>query len=664
MSSEVRTVTPYLPPAIMGKLCAYIRTKQEQGESLRGSLRSLDHKWRGEEWSLQLRTTALVLADLLDQGWKISAHERSIELAPPGLRAGTETAEDAKLRLRHALQVGRQRQLLDPSTQKFLGKVMAQRWRGGVKASVLELVDDGAELARLLRASRDKPREATIKDLRKIIRPSIEVVTEDARCAATGLRLMDIWRFFRHTWSLEYRSIPGRQLPLLIRNEARPNRPVIGIAQLASPILRTKPRDNWLQWTPEPFIRALQEGVWPIDDTIDALRDRIDQSAGEIRFDDLATEVEIANPTENVIFRLEQRAAGAAAERENALRRVYEDYRGSGSDVRSQKDGANQDWTEQEWHEASNEILYVRKRAETLAKLMRAKLTFSSVKKNVRGEELLNRLLEERHGSQAISIALQEVRKAGLASQIADLSVCGAVAPYNVILGGKLVALLAASREAHDAWKSKYSEQVSIISSQMAGRPMCRPADLKVLTTTSLYGRGSSQYNRLRLKAGTYRGLKEGLEWKKLEETTAGYGTVHLGSDTVQRLREFSEDAYGARRINNRFGEGTSPRLRQIREGLDALGIESDDVLNHATPRLFYACALNEDAKEQLIGLRTKAPRQQASSDQIAEAWRQRWLFSRIQSDDILGQVANRNAEAVRSDLLPADSDGQLVFVF
>lgn len=664
MSSEVRTFTPYLPPAILGKLCAYIRTKQERGESLTAALRSLDQKWRDEEWSLQLRTTALVLADLLDQGWKINAHGRSIELAPPGLRSGNETAEDAKQRLRQALQVGRQRQLLDPSTQKFIGKVMAQRWRGGVKSSVLELVDDGAELACLLKASREKPRDATIKDLRKIIRPSIEVVTEDARCSTTGLRLMDIWRFFRHTWSLEYRSIPGRQLLLLIRNDARPNRPVIGIAQLASPILRTKPRDNWLQWTPEPFIQALQEGVWPIDNMLESLLERIVQSASELRFDDLATEDEIANPTENMIFRLEQRAAGAAAERENALKRIYENYRDSGADVRSQKDGANQDWSEQDWYEASGEVLYVRKRAETLAKLMRAKLTFTNLQKNVRDEDLLNRLLEGRHGSRAISTALQEVRKAGLASQIADLSVCGAVAPYNTILGGKLVALLAASREAHDAWRSKYKEQVSIISSQMAGRPICRPADLKVLTTTSLYGRGSSQYNRLRLPAGTYRGLKEGLEWKKLEKTTAGYGTLHMGADTVQRLREFSEDAYGARRINNRFGEGTSPRLRQIREGLDALGIDSDDVLNHTTPRLFYACALNEDAKEQLIGLRTNAARRQASSDQIAEAWRQRWLYSRIQSDEILDQVATRNAETIRSDLQPTDKNGQLALAF
>ncbi len=538
---------------------------------------------------------------------------------------------------------------------------MAQRWRGGVKSTVLDLIDDGAELAHLLRASRDKPREATIKDLRKIIRPSIEVVTEDARCGTTGLRLMDIWRFFRHTWSLEYRSTPGRQLPLLIRNDARPNRPVIGIAQFTSPILRTKPRDNWLQWTPEPFISALQQGVWPIDDTIEALGDRITQSADEIRFDDLTTADEIANPTENVVFRLEQRAAGAAAKRENALKEVY---RQSGGNVRSQKDNANQDWTAEEWYEASGETLYVRKRAETLARLLRAKLSFKELTKSARGEDLLNRLLEERCGTQTIATALQEVRKAGLASQIADLNVCGAVAPYNTILGGKLVALLAASREAHDAWKNKYEEQISIISSQMAGRPVTRPADLKVLTTTSLYGRGSSQYNRLRLQAHTYRGISGGLEWKKLEETTAGYGTVHLSPDTVQRLREFSEGAYGARRINNRFGEGASPRLRQIREGLDALGIDSDDVLNHATPRLFYACALNEDAKDQLIGLRTKVPKKQASSDQISEAWRQRWLYSRIQSDEILDQVATRNAETIRNELLPVDENGQLVLVF
>jgi hypothetical protein len=658
MSEDTRIVSPYLPPAILSKLAAFIRTKQEEGASLRTALRSLDALWRNESWSLQLRATALVLADLLDQGWQITALERSIELVPPGLRVGAETAEDAKRRLRHALQVGRQRQLQDPSVQRFIGRVTATRWRGGVRGSVLDLVDDGALLADALRHVRDRPVEAGIRALRNIVQPSLEAVTEDGRCGTTGLRLLDIWRFFRHTWSLEYRSIPGRALPLLIRNEARPNRPIIGIAQLASPVLRTKPRDNWLQWTPEPFIRGLQQGLWPLDETVDALRDRVETSIAGIRWDDLATGEEIANPTENVVFRLERRAAGAAVERENRLRELYRDSEGS---VRSQKDHAESDWTEEQWQTASKDVLYVRKRSETLARLLQAKITFRELTSEYAPEGLLDQFLRRRHGQQALSVALQEVRKAGLASQVADLSVCGAVAPYNGLLAGKLVALLAASEEAHEAWRSKYEGQVSVISSQMAGRAIQRPAELKVLTTTSLYGTASSQYNRLVLKPDTYEGVEAGLEWKRLEGATAGYGTVHLSSDTVQSLRQFSERSFGGRRVNNRFGEGTSPRLRQIREGLDALGIESNDVLNHATPRLFYACELHEGARDQLLGFGAAGSKRLADVEAIADAWRRRWLFNRIQSDDVLAQVAQQNAGIVRADLQPVDAEGQFL---
>jgi Domain of unknown function (DUF4338) len=64
-----------------------------------------------------------------------------------------------------------------------------------------------------------------------------------------------------------------------------------------------------------------------------------------------------------------------------------------------------------------------------------------------------------------------EVRKAGLASQVADVSVCGAIAPYNSLLGGKLIALLRASKEVRDAYRNRYAGQVSIISSQMRAVP-------------------------------------------------------------------------------------------------------------------------------------------------------------------------------------------------
>ena len=36
------------------------------------------------------------------------------------------------------------------------------------------------------------------------------------QCAHTGLDLQDIWRYFRHTWSNQYTSVPGSMIGRLI----------------------------------------------------------------------------------------------------------------------------------------------------------------------------------------------------------------------------------------------------------------------------------------------------------------------------------------------------------------------------------------------------------------------------------------------------------------
>src|SRR6185437_14476711 len=79
---------------------------------------------------------------------------------------------------------------------------------------------------------------------------------------------------------------------------------------------------------------------------------------------------------------------------------------------------------------------------------------------------------------------------------IGDLTVCGAVAPYNALAAGKLVGALAVSPPVLAAYRAKYSRP-SEIASAMAGRPITREARLSFVGTTSLYGTGSSQYNRL-----------------------------------------------------------------------------------------------------------------------------------------------------------------------
>ena len=53
---------------------------------------------------------------------------------------------------------------------------------------------------------------------------------------------------------LEYKTNPGRSLPFLIRNKARPNHPVIGIAMMASPVIGLGPRDERLCLTKDSFL--------------------------------------------------------------------------------------------------------------------------------------------------------------------------------------------------------------------------------------------------------------------------------------------------------------------------------------------------------------------------------------------------------------------------
>jgi hypothetical protein len=635
---------------------AFIESNEHlEAPALARKLRKLQKDWDDEEWSLYLGGVALVVADLLEQGWGVAAVGDAIELSPPGLLKEGETVENAKTRIRDALRVSRTRQLEEPGVRKFLQRM--HRIGKDDQPSIADLIDDGAELAHLFKSAL-KSKLGVEAALQNIVRPIIEVCDEDARCADTGLRLIDIWRYFRHTWSLEYRSVPGRQLPLLIRNAARPNRPVIGIAMLASPVVRTRPRDNWIGWTPEALLRAIEAEAIQPREIIKALRRRVDASIRELRTDDLASARELANPTERVIFRIEQRAEGAAVARDRQLQRSYAQMLEEDGEIRSQRDPTKKGAKKKSLKALSEDLLFLRKRADTLWRLLDVKLVFSESGCLTRCKDPIARLLEHPRGERALSIALQEVRKAGLSSQVADLSVCGAVAPYNLLLGGKLVALLMSSAETLEFYRSRYARRASIISSQMAGRPIYRPAELKILTTTSLYGNASSQYNRLKLKASEHPELDHDIEWLELDRTV-GFGTHHLSPETLRVLRRISEDTFGGRRVNHRFGEGASPRLRQTREGLDALGIESNSVLHHATPRLFYGLEVHIGAKKSLLGLSKVDASDAPTAEAIGAAWRRRWLAKRVAQPEILSRLSFLGPHTIKNDLLVPDEDGQ-----
>ncbi|MCS7159874.1 MAG: DUF4338 domain-containing protein, partial [Gemmatales bacterium] len=132
-------------------------------------------------------------------------------------------------------------------------------------------------------------------------------------------------------------------------------------------------------------------------------------------------------------------------------------------------------------------------------------------------------------------------RKTELVNQTMDIQTLGAVPPYNRLLGGKLVALAAASNEVRQIYWRKYSGRATEMQKRIL------PPHLVALTTTSAFGR-SSLYNRLSFNGMI---IAESLGY------TEGYGTFHL-MELYPLFRQFLE----SQGISTRGGFGTGPRQK------------------------------------------------------------------------------------------------------
>ena len=183
-----------------------------------------------------------------------------------------------------------------------------------------------------------------------------------------------------------------------------------------------------------------------------------------------------------------------------------------------------------------------------------------------------------------------------------ELITCGAVPPYRAVLGGKLVALMMLSRQVVADVEQRYGDRVSIIASAMAGRPVSRPAKLALITTSSLYeAYGSSQYNRLKVETG-----KGALAYGKVARTES-FGTVQFAPDTVHALNDVARHSDSNRReVNNLFGEGTSPKMRLIRTGLEALGLDANSFLRHNSRRIIYGVPLCTNTDDVVLRMSTR----------------------------------------------------------
>ncbi|WP_418152430.1 hypothetical protein AB8615_11845 [Litorimonas sp. RW-G-Af-16] len=170
----------------------------------------------------RLSVACSILADLVDQGWAVFSKSSKIYIqSPPMIYHKKESMGDAKARFRESLYRSSNRQIAELSVASFIAKMEKPQIHKNQSVSVLSLLEHGLEFSEQLREISNLDKSEALDQLGQQIKPFIQICNAGERCPKSGLRLLDIWRYYRYTWSLEYNSVPGRTLRILIRNKAK-----------------------------------------------------------------------------------------------------------------------------------------------------------------------------------------------------------------------------------------------------------------------------------------------------------------------------------------------------------------------------------------------------------------------------------------------------------
>lgn len=581
------------------------------------------------KYEQEFRVCISALCDLRIQGWTFHLDQSQLWGRLPEREIESPSLEKQRVRESHLFE--RDAQLRDPACREFVRGMEKKRLGPNGWVSVLSLVRDGTELSARLRIANDHADdEEKLEILRRCIDPYIQVVDRNSTCQFTGLRLADIWRYFRYTWVIPYYSVPGRQMPVLIRDAAAENHPIIGIAALGSSVVQLTPRDNWIGWTPSVFIETLRKkptarwAKWLLESWIDLVKAIY---AKDFFQEGFLKRSDLLRPSKELIDKLLCESA-AARERHR----------------RFPKAGRHKNLTG-DWESEARTDLFRSKRAQVLAELLSAKLKLLQSGFKLPKKDHLEAALKTGAGKEALHVILRHIKARHVGIDMLDVIVCGAIPPYNPLLGGKLVAMLVASPEVALAYERRYAHSQSVIASSMAGKPIVRKPRLVLLGTTSLYGVASSQYNRLKIPADEVGGVAGAEVRYGLLGRSLGFGSNHLSPTTVKEIGILLSHSAAGRRVNSIFGEGVNPRLRKIRDGLRLVGLPSDLLLKHGNMRIVYGISLASNFREVLLGRSDRPhyilPRSNPSrvTRGICDLWLERWLSKRSKRPDVLDEV-------------------------
>ena len=587
-----------------------------------------------------------ILIDLVQQGWQLEVHNGQLFLK----MSAQDSVDKGYIRFR--LSSERKAQFQDESVMRFVEKMEATKQYNNQQVSIRNLIGSSDALIDKIQNG-DEP----------IVRPYIQLISHQ-KDVYTGYWLSDIWRYFRYTWAIPYKTMPGRNLFYLVRDAAQPFHPIIGIFALGNSVLNLTVRDDEIGWTVEAISKQLlrkkdvshsaQIVSGTNGKTVGAKVERFletdDEYEKRIREYSSKTISILMGNIESAIKDLYVRDLDYHRGTKYPKPEKVEELIALSNQLRDLAIDNKKTTGRVNFEQEAKEILFKKKRAAELARLLEAKIIFNKYRANDTSE-WLKKLMASEEGRKAVNVALVANRKTKIGSNMMEIIVCGSIPPYNQLLGGKLVSILACSPQVVRDYTDKYADQVSEIASRMKGEKVVRDSRLAFLGTTSLYSVGSSQYNRIKVPMGN----DFVLTYKEMG-ITEGYGTVYFSKTTTSSLMRVLELQDGGRRINNIFGEGTSPRFRLISRGLSTLGIKSNAFLQHYTPRIVYSMELAKNTNDFLCGGAdeleypydiTNSKEVETATQAMADFWYERWLKSRLKSVDIVERLANFDVNSV-----------------
>lgn len=197
-------------------------------------------------------------------------------------------------------------------------------------------------------------------------------------------------------------------------------------------------------------------------------------------------------------------------------------------------------------------------------------------------------------------------------SQLVDAYVLGAVPPYNHLLFGKLVAMLANANEIRTEFRRKYATSTSLI------RKDKHTGEIAAITTTSALGR-SSIYNRLR-----YGDRKLFLPLGY----TAGNGDFQFLNGAYEIIQDTIIDHGTPTAKNANWGTGYRNRREVVRNFLKATGIPPA-ALQHGIKRQVFISPLATNTQAVLNGTDANLEHYDQSVEQLWHFFRDRWLIPR-----------------------------------